>query len=450
VSSKREKEQVYARYVASGKTVQHLASWGKRLAEVMNPEGKPEVLDDILVLDTSDANFSGIIAASFFAEFGAEVIKIEPPDGDPCRRMTPLGENVNGVGIPFLIEGRNKRYMTLDLRNSEKDRNDFARLAEKASVVIETFGAGEADSWGIGYRQLSQKNPGIIYIAITPYGQYTEKARQFAHFPDSDITSQAGSGLPAQVGDPANSPEPYNWPLKAGMWAGWYISGLHAALGGSFALIHRQNTGEGQMVDVATMDAYSCMVGFPPTIGYTWESSRPRIGVLDFILYPYGCWKCKDGFVVIAAPRDHDFRALLKILGLWKLEDDWRFTPDRIPDVVDTAMVLYKAIEEKTILYTADELVNKALRYSAKAARSKWRGGGVPIVMKVNTPPMTLESKQFTIRRIFQEVEDGTLGKFVINTSFVKMSESPPRVKWVSCDIGKDNDYIRKRYLQEQ
>ncbi|MGA2517523.1 MAG: CoA transferase [Thermodesulfobacteriota bacterium] len=449
MSNKPEKEQVYARYVASGKTVQHLASWGKRLAEVMNPEGKPEVLDDILVLDASYANFSGIIAASFFAEFGAEVIKVEPPDGDPCRRMTPFGENVKGVGIPFLIEGRNKKYITLDLKNSEKDRKDFARLAEKAAVVIETFGAGEMDSWGIGYRQLSQKNPGMIYIAITPYGQYTEKARQFAHFPDSDITSQAGSGLPAQVGDPINSPEPYNWPLKAGMWAGWYISGLHAALGGSFALIHRQNTGEGQMVDIATMDAYSCMVGFPPTIGYTWETARPRIGVLDFILYPYGCWRCKDGLVVIAAPRDHDFRALLKILGLWKLEDDWRFTPDRIPDVVENAMILYKAIEEKTVLYTADELVNKALRYSAKAARSKWRGGGVPIVMKVNTPPMTLDNRQFAIRKIFQEVEDGTLGKFLINTGFVKMSESPPRVKWVSCDIGKDNNDMRKRYLQE-
>ena len=449
MSGKEEKQQVYARYVATGKTVDHLASWGKTLAQVMNPEGKPEVLDDVLVLDASDANFSGIIAASFFAEFGAEVIKIEPPDGDPARKMTPFGENINGVGIPFIIEGRNKKYLVLDLKNSEKDRKDFEKLARKATVVIETFAAGEMDSWGIGYRQLSQKNPGLIYIAITPYGQYTDKARQFARLPDSDITSQAGSGLPAQVGDPANSPEPYNWPLKAGMWAGWYISGLHAALGGSFALVHRQNTGEGQMVDVATMDAYSCMVGFPPTIGYTWETARPRIGVLDFILYPYGCWKCKDGLVVIAAPRDHDFRALLKILGLWKLEDDWRFTPDRIPDVIDTAMVLYKAIEEKTILYTADELVNKALRYGAKAARSKWRGGGVPIVMKVMTPPMTMESKQFAIRQVFREFEDGTLGKFVLNASFVKMSESPPRVKWVSCDIGKDNESIRKKYLQE-
>ncbi len=448
MSGKGEKEQVYARYAASGKTSEQMASWGKTLQEVMNPEGKPEVLDDVLVLDVSQANFSGIIAASFLAEFGAEVIKIEPPEGDPCRLMTPFGENVQGLGIPFLVEGRNKRYLTLDLKNSEQDRKDFGKLAEKATVVIETFGAGEMDSWGLGYHQLSQKNPGLIYIAITPFGQYTDKAKEFAHFPDSDITSQAGSGLPAQIGDPAESPEPYNWPLRAGLWAGWYISGLHAALGGTMALLYRQNTGQGQMVDVATMDAFACMVGSPATIGFTWEAARPRIGVLDFILYPYGYWKCKDGFVAIAAPRDHDFRALLKILGLWKLEDEWRHTPDRIPDVVENAMVLYRAIEEKTLLYTSDELVKMALSYSAKSARSKWRGGGVPIVMKVMTPPMTMESKQFGLRKVFQEVKEEIAGKFVINTNFVKMSESPPRIKWISCEIGKDNDYVRKKYLE--
>ena len=450
MSGKGEKEQVYARYVASGKTQEHLASWGKTLAEVMNPEGKPEVLDEVLVLDVSQENFSGIIAASFFAEFGAEVIKVEPPQGDPMRQVTPYGANVKGVGIPFLVEGRNKRYMTLDLKNSEQDRKDFAWLAGKAAVVIETFAPGDMDSWGIGYRQMSQQNPGLIYIAISPYGHYTEKAKEFARQPDADITCQAGSGLPAQVGDPANAPEPYNWPLKAGMWAGWYISGLSAALGGTVALVHRQKTGEGQMVDIATMDAYANMVGFPPTIGYTWEKARPRIGVLDFILYPYGLWKCKDGYVVIAAPRDHDFRALLKILGLWHLEDDWRHTPDRIPDVVDQAMILYKAIEEKTLQYSADQLVKMALTYSAKSARSKWRGGGVPIVMKMMTPPMTLESKQFAIRKVFQEVEDENAGKFVINTNFVKMSESPPRIKWVSSTVGKDNEYVRKKYLQDR
>lgn len=409
---------------------------------------KPEALTGIRILDFTHVIF-GPTATRILATYGAEVIKIEPPDGDPVRQVSPYGEQVNGVGIPFLVEARNKRYLTLDLQNSARDRDDFRRLAEKAAVVIETFPAGQMDSWGIGYRNLRLLNPSLVYIAITPYGYYTAQAKNFTRLPDSDLTCQAGSGLPAQVGDPVTSPEPYNWPLRAGMWVGWYISGLSAALGGTVALFYRLKTGEGQMVDIAAMDAYTCLVGFPPTIGFTWEKARPRIGVLDFILYPYGLWKCKDGYVVIAAPRDHDFRALLKILGLWKLEDDWRYTADRIPDVIDQAMVLYKAIEEKTLQYTADELVRKALSYSAKAARSKWRGGGVPIVMKMMTPPMALENPQFGVRKVFQEMPVAGIGPLLLNANYIKMSASPPRVKWVSCGIGQDNEYIRKKYLAD-
>jgi CoA:oxalate CoA-transferase len=445
---KKGKEVAYTRYSASATT---LSIWRETVERLMSPEGRPEVLDDVTVLDASYGNFSGIIAASLFAEFGAEVIKIEPPEGDPARQMTPYGKNVKGVGIPFIVEGRNKRYLTLDLRKSEKDRVDFARLAEKAAIVIETFPAGKMDAWSIGYRHLNVKNPGIIYIAITPYGQYTKKAKAFAELPDSDITSQAASGLSAQMGDPITAPEPYNWPLKAGMWMGWTITGLSAALGGAMALLHRQATGEGQMIDVASMDAYSSMTGVPVSIGYTWENARPRIGVLDFILYPYGHWKCKDGYVAIAAPRDHDFRALVKILGLWgrtgSFENDWRYTSDRIPDMLDKAMRLHKAIEEKTMMYTSDELVKKALSYARKAARSKWRGGGVPIVMKVMTPDDAMENKQWEVRNSFKKIKDETIGECIITSGFVKMSETPPRVKWVSCDIGKDNDYVRAKYL---
>jgi CoA:oxalate CoA-transferase len=437
------KEAIYTRHGGKG------GDRGKMLAEIMNAEGKPEVLDDILVLDVSSANFAGIVCASLLAEFGAEVIKIEPSGGDPARQITPFGVTVQGVGIPFMFEGRNKRYMTLDVKNSAEDRKTFARLAAKAAVVIESFLPGEMDAWGIGYRQLSAANPGLVYVALSAYGQYTDKARESARIPDTDVTSQAGSGLPAQMGAPPEDPEPLNWPLRGGMWAGWYISGLSAAFGATVALLHRQNTGEGQMVDVAGMDAYSSMVGMPATIGFTWEKARPRIGVLDFILYPYGHWKCKDGFVAIAAPRDHDFRALLKILGLWEQEDDWRYSSDRIPDILEQALHLHKIIEEKTILYTADELVKMALNYSRKSARSKWRGGGVPIVMKLMTPEEAMSNKQWEVRKAFQEVEDEKLGKFIISANFVKMSESPPRVKWVSSEVGRDNDFVRKKYLSD-
>ena len=113
------KEEVYTRHGGKG------GDRGKILAEMMNAEGKPEVLDDILVLDVSSANFAGIIAASFLAEFGAEVIKIEPTEGDPARQITPFGVSVQGVGIPFMFEGRNKRYMTLDIKNNRRRQKAF-------------------------------------------------------------------------------------------------------------------------------------------------------------------------------------------------------------------------------------------------------------------------------------------------------------------------------------
>jgi crotonobetainyl-CoA:carnitine CoA-transferase CaiB-like acyl-CoA transferase len=439
---KEKKEKIYVRYGASKRERDEF------LAKMMNPEGKPEVLNDVLVLDASYANFSGIIAASLFAEFGAEVIKIEPPEGDPSRKMTPYGMNLNGVGIPFLVEGRNKRYLTLDVR-TEEGRKDFQKLAAKADILIETFPAGQMDSWEIGYRQLSQSNPGLIYIAITPYGQYTEKAEEFRDLPDSDITSQVISGVAANIGDPSTSPEPYNWPLRAGIWLAWWISGVAAAQGGTLALLYKQATGEGQMIDIASADAYSSCVGYPASIGFTWGKARPRIGRHDFCLYPYGFWKSKDGVVAIAASRDHDFRALLKVLKLWELEDDWRFTFDRIPDNLEQIEILCNLIEEQTTKYTSDELVKMALEYSAKAARSKWRGGGVPIIMKLESPSTAMKNPHWAVRKTFSEVDDKTLGKFIIPVNFAKMSESPPRVKWMSWDIGRDNDYVREKYLKD-
>jgi hypothetical protein len=217
--SKIEKEQILVRYGGSRKEREEF------LRGMINPEGKPEVLNDVTVLDVSYANLSGDICSSIFAEFGAEVIKIEPPEGDPSRKITPYGVNRNGVGVPFIMEARNKRYFTLDLK-TEEGRRDLKSLAAKAQIVIETYAPGTMDSWGVGYRQLAEINPGLVYIAISPYGQYGEKAKEFINVPDSDITAQAISGVCANIGDMPGSGEPYNWPLRAGVWLSWYISGI--------------------------------------------------------------------------------------------------------------------------------------------------------------------------------------------------------------------------------
>ncbi len=410
----------------------------------MVAEGKAEALDDMVVLDLSYANFSGNITASFFAEAGAEVIKIEPPDGDPARVMSPYGTQVKGVGIPFLMESRNKRNITLDVADPE-DRENFKRLASRADVVIETFAPGEMDAWGIGYRQLKELNPGLVYIAITPYGHYTAKAKEMAGMPWTDLTSQAESGLTALIGDLPDTPDPFNWPTRAGFYAAGYTTAVGAACGGLTASFFKRRTGEGQMIDIASADAYTSCVGFPPTIGYVWKKPRLRYGTLDYGLCPYGFFKAKDGYVAIACFRDQDFRAAMKILGTWKLEEDWKSLLDRITDDIDKVKELNEAVEKAVGRYTYKEISDKFSRYSVKSARSKWRGGGLPVTTKMLTPKEVLDQEHWKVRGSFAKVDHPAFGIVTLPVTG-KMSKTPLRVKWISANIGEDNDYIFKKY----
>jgi crotonobetainyl-CoA:carnitine CoA-transferase CaiB-like acyl-CoA transferase len=438
------KERVYSRYLQKKASGKRISEWSQFIADLPAVEGKPEALQDTLALDLSYANFAGITAASFFAEAGAEVIKVEPPEGDPSRVMSPFGANAGGIGIPFLMESRNKRHITMNL-NEERDRENLRQLARKADVLIETFAPGEMDALGLGYRQLSELNPGLIYVTITPYGHYTSKAKEFSKTPWADLASQAESGLAALIGDLADAPEPYSWPTRAGFYAAGYATAVGAATGALTALFYKRVTGEGQMVDIASADAYASCVGFPPTIGYVWKKPRPRYGTLDYGLCPYGFFKCQDGYVAIACFRDQDFRAALKILGKWKLEEDWRSLLDRITDDIDKVKQLNREIEDAVAQHTYQEIFEKFSAYSVKAAKSKWRGGGLPVTTKMLTPGEVLESEHWRVRRTFEQVNHPNFGIFTIPLTG-KMSRTPLRVKWVSANIGEDNDYIFKKY----
>jgi len=130
---------------------------------------KPEALDDVMVLDMSYGSYAGIFASSILAELGAEVIRIEPPEGDIARKMTPYGIMVKDAGLAYLTEGRNKFHVTLNIK-SEEGRDMLKRLVKKADVLIESFKPGYMDSLGVGYRQLKEINPGLIYCAISAWG----------------------------------------------------------------------------------------------------------------------------------------------------------------------------------------------------------------------------------------------------------------------------------------
>lgn len=441
-----EKTQVFSKHLTGKATMKRLAAFDKLLTGMMgSDEEKPGAIDDIMVVEVSHANFAGIISAALLGEFGAEVIKIEPPEGDPARKITPYGKNVKGVGIPFLMESRNKYNVTMDL-NSPEGQENFRKLVKKADVLIDAVKPGSMDALGIGYRQLKQLNPGLIYVAISPYGHYTSKARELQNVPDTDLTAQAGCGYPSLIGDPS-AEEPYNYPVKAGLWAAWYMSAVLAATGTLTALMHKRKTGEGQMVDVATNDAISAWQGYQLVWGFTMEQPRVRVGNFDWCLFPYGYYQAKDGrYVTVAAGTDADFRGLLKILGRWDLENDWRFLFDRITDDVENLKKLEGEVKKEVGKRMSKELLSSSLAFSAKAARDRLRSKGFPIMAEVKTPPEVLKEKHWQIRKSFQEIDHPVCGKFMIPASVPKMSESPPRVKWIKCGIGEDNEYIYNKY----
>ncbi len=445
MKEEKGKIQAFSRHLVSKVASGHLAIFNKLLAEMMaSSEGKPEALQDIVVVEVGQANFPGIISAAILGEFGAEVIKVEPLDGDPARRVSPYGANMKGVGIPFFMESRNKHYITLDLQG-EKGRGNFKKLVSQADVLIDAQKPGWMDSLGIGYRQLSQLHPGLIYVAVSPYGHFTSKAEKNCNIPDTDLTAQAEAGYPALTGNP-EAPEPYNYPLKAGLWAAGYMSAGLAVAGALTALLHKRRTGEGQMVDVATYDAISSWQGFSLIWGFAFEMPRVRVGNFDWTLFPYGYYEAKDGYVTVAAPADADFRGLLKILGRWDLENDWRFIFDRITDDVEKLKVLEEEFKKEFLKHTRQELVRKTLAYSAQAARDKLRGKGFPIIVETKSPREVLQEEHWQIRKSFFEIDVAENGEVKIPSSVPKMSDSPPRIKRVGCGLGADNEKIYEKY----
>ena len=435
------KEKIYSRHVVKSDGKQSGDEWKAFLKGMMSPEGKPEALDDIVVLDLSYANFCGVIASGFLAEAGAEVITVEPPGGDPCRAFAPHGLQKEGAGAPYLMEARNKRRLCLDLEQ-HKDRENLRKLAARADLLIDTYAAGELDALGLGFRQLKEINPAMVYLAITPFGHFRPIDSPLARTPWSDLTSQAFSGLNALVGGLPDEPEPYNRPTRAGFYAAGYATAVEAATGALVALFHSRVTGKGQMIDVAAADAYSSCVGVPPTIGHVWKKARIRYGTLDYGLCPYGFFKCKDGFVAIACFRDQDFRAALKILGLWKLEEEWKTLLDRITDDLSRAKKLNDSVEQAVAEFTYEEIYKKFSEYSIKAARSKWRGGGLPVTTRMLRPAEVPEVRHWQERRTF--VTDEQTGALLPTAG--RLSETPLRIKWVSTGVGADNAELADKY----
>jgi formyl-CoA transferase len=271
-------------------------------AEAKRSVEAPLPLRGIRVLDVCQV-MAGPFCCMLLGDLGADVIKIEPPEGDQARRA--MGFKLKGDdSLGFLNMNRNKRSITLDLK-SEAGRNVFFRLAETADVIVENYRPGAMKKLGVDYEAARAVNPGIIYASISGFGQ----SGPWADRPGFDLIAQAASGIISVTGDPAGPPARAGVPVTD---IGCSLFTVYAILA---AYIGRQATGRGQHIDASL---YEAGIAFSIwDISEYWGTGRVphRLGTANRMAAPYEAVRAKDGYFVIGANNDRLWLRLCEVIA---------------------------------------------------------------------------------------------------------------------------------------
>jgi CoA:oxalate CoA-transferase len=267
-------------------------------------------LAGVTVLDFGQV-YQGPYASLLMAQAGADVIKIEPPQGEPLRRRAPPGKSTT---FPIAMLNSNKRAITLNLKH-ERGRALLFRMAEKGDVLLENFAPGVMDRLGVGWSVLREINPRLIYASGSGYGLSGPDRDNLA----MDLTIQAVSGLIAATGF-ADGP-----PVKAGPAVVDFLSGIHLYAAAVTALFERAQTGKGRLVEVAMQEAaYATLTS--SVEGY-WQSGKvpPRTGNASHGRVPINVYPTNDGYIAMNLAVEEHWHSLLKAMDREDLRDDPRF-----------------------------------------------------------------------------------------------------------------------------
>ncbi|MGT2476557.1 CaiB/BaiF CoA transferase family protein [Paraburkholderia terrae] len=254
---------------------------------------------------------AGPFAAKMLAEFGAEVVKIEPPEkGDPLRKWRLIHDDTS---VWWAAQSRNKQSLTLDLRAPE-GQEVVRRLVAQCDVIIENFRPGTLEGWGLGWDVLREINPGLIMMRVSGYGQ----SGPYRDRPGFGVVAEAMGGLRHLSGEPGRTP------VRVGISIGDSLSALHGVIGVLLALRHReQNGGVGQVVDVALYESvFNMMESMLPEYAVFGTVRQPAGSSLPGIA-PTNAYRCRDGkYALIAGNGDSIYRRLMDLIGRPDLGND--------------------------------------------------------------------------------------------------------------------------------
>jgi formyl-CoA transferase len=352
-------------------------------------------LDGIRVLDITQV-MAGPFCAMQLCDMGADVIKVEPPDGDSTRRMSGA---IGTESAAFNAVNRGKRGIVLDLKSAD-GRNACVRLVRRSDVVIENYRPGVMRTLGLDYETLAAEQPGLIYASISGYGQTGPDAAKGGF----DLVAQGVSGLMSVTGEGSGRPVKIGVPITDLGAALFAVSAILAAL------LYRTRTGLGQYIDTSLVDAGVAMSVWEATQYFSGDAVPQAMGSAHRMSAPYQAIRCADGHVTVAAANDRVFARLCTILD----HDEWLADPDYANDT--------NRVKHREQLAAAIETV------TATRPRAHWlalfEANGLPCG-PINDYAQVFADPHIRARNLIVDTEHPALGRIQTLGAPVKMSRTP-------------------------
>lgn len=361
---------------------------------------------------------SGPYCTKQLADLGAEVIKIERPEGDDARKRGPyLGDNpdpeLSGV---FLYHNTNKKGVTLNLETAE-GRDIFKRLVADADVLVEDTMPGELKDLGLDYEALKELNPSLIMASITPFGQTGPYKDYKAYYLNTYHASGAGYVLPAA------SPNADREPIKGGGYVGESDVGVYAAVGIMGALFYRECGGTGQYIDISKQEAMMCLERMNIVRYYMIGSSPSRVGVnrvRDTLV------QCRDGgYVIIVLYPEKQWTGIMEALGNPEWSKEEIFSTQKLRDSHFEEVKMH--LREEAMKYDTEELFFKIQAQGTACA---------PIC----SAEQVFNSPQTKAREFFEEIDHPKAGKLMYPGLPYKLSSMTPKDNFGAPLLGQDNE----------
>ena len=358
---------------------------------------------------------AGPFAGKTLGDFGADVIKIEPPGaGDPLRNWRKI---LDGTSVWWQVQSRNKRSIALDLRSAQGQ--DIAKqLIAQADVLIENFRPGTLEGWGMDYETLAKDNPGLIMLRISGYGQTGPYRDQ----PGFGVIGEAMGGLRHLTGEPGRVP------VRCGISIGDTLAALHGTIGVLTALYHRKvNGGKGQVIDVALTEAVlNVMESLIPEYSAFGEVREPAGSALPGIA-PSNAYPCSDGVVLIAGNGDSIFKRLMATMGRPDLAQD--------PELADNAGRVKRVAEIDAAIgqWTQAQTVDAVL---AQLAEAKVPAGRVYTARDIVNDPH-YQAREMILKQATRDGHEVHVPGIV-----PKLLGTPGRVRSSAPRLGDDTDAV--------